>query len=200
MKKYNQVIFSIGGNQEADVSKNIELQVRVASLFRERDVFPLSISKFYLTPAFPAGIGADFVNCAIRAKTPLSAHQVLQICHQIEAEMGRKRIVRWGERVIDIDLISFNEQVSPDTKTYQEWVDLPLEQQKTKAPEQLILPHPRVQDRAFVLVPLCDISEDWVHPVLKQTARQLRDSLPDTEVDSVQAIDGTRVVNYSEPV
>ena len=109
MKKYNQVIFSIGGNQEADVSKNIELQVRVASLFRERDVFPLSISKFYLTPAFPAGIGADFVNCAIRAKTPLSAHQVLQICHQIEAEMGRKRIVRWGERVIDIDLISFNE-------------------------------------------------------------------------------------------
>ncbi len=114
--------------------------------------------------------------------------------------MGRKRIVRWGERVIDIDLISFNEQVKPDTETYQEWVDLPLEQQKTKAPEQLILPHPRVQDRAFVLVPLCDISEDWVHPVLKLTARQLRDSLPDTEVDSVQAIDGTRVVNYPEPV
>ncbi|SCM69757.1 2-amino-4-hydroxy-6-hydroxymethyldihydropteridinediphosphokinase [Donghicola eburneus] len=114
--------------------------------------------------------------------------------------MGRKRIVRWGERVIDIDLISFNEQVSPDTETYQEWVDLPLERQKTKAPEQLILPHPRVQDRAFVLVPLCDISEDWVHPVTKLTARQLRDSLPDTEVDSVQAIDGTRVVNYPEPV
>ncbi len=200
MKKYNQVIFSVGGNQEADVSKNIEMQVRVASLFRECDVFPVSISKFYLTPAFPAGIGADFVNCAIRAVTPLQAQEVLQICHRIEAKFGRKRVVRWGERIIDIDLISFEDVVSPDSETYQRWVDLPLEQQKTQAPEQLILPHPRMQDRAFVLVPMCDISEDWVHPVFGMTARQLCDRLPDKEVDTVQPIDGTRVVNYPDPV
>lgn len=200
MKKYNQVIFSVGGNQEADVSKNIELQVRVASLFRESDVFPVSISKFYLTPAFPAGIGADFVNCAIRAMTPLNAHQVLHICHRIEAEFGRERVVRWGERVIDIDLISFEDVICPDIPTYQRWVDLPLEQQKILAPEELILPHPRIQDRAFVLVPLCDVSQDWLHPVSGMTARQLCDRLPDKEVDSVKAIDGTRVVNYPEPV
>lgn len=200
MKKYNQVIFSVGGNQEADVSKNIELQVRVASLFRESDVFPVSFSKFHLTPAFPAGIGADFVNCAIRAMTPLSMHQVLQICHRIEAEFGRKRIVRWGERVIDIDLISFNDVITPDMETYQAWVDLPLEEQKKQAPDELILPHPRMQDRAFVLVPMCDVWQDWLHPVLGMTARQLCDRLPDKEVDSVKAIDGTRVVNYPEPV
>ncbi|MEY8881730.1 2-amino-4-hydroxy-6-hydroxymethyldihydropteridine diphosphokinase [Donghicola sp. XS_ASV15] len=200
MKKYNQVIFSLGGNQEPDVKKSIELQVKVASILRQSHIFPVSVSKFYLTPAFPAGIGADFVNSAIIAKTTLSAQQVLQTCHQIEAEFGRERVIRWGERVIDIDLISFADLVLPDVKTYEKWRNLAPEAQRVDAPEQLILPHPRVQDRAFVLVPLCDIAPEWVHPVLKQSARALCAALPASEVDTVRAIDGTRVVNYPEPV
>lgn len=200
MKKYNQVIFSIGGNQEQEVSKNIELQLKVANLFRGSQVFPVALSKFYLTPAFPAGIGADFVNCAISAKTLLDPSDVLQVCHQIEAEFGRKRVVRWGERVIDIDLISFNDQVFPDMVAYCNWRDLPLEEQRVKAPEHLILPHPRVQDRAFVLVPLLDVAPEWVHPVLKRSAHDLLSDLPAGEVNSVRAIEGTRVVNYPEPV
>ncbi len=200
MKKYNQVIFSLGGNQEPDVKKNIDLQVKVASILRQSYIFPVSVSKFYLTPAFPAGIGADFVNSATIAKTQLSAHEVLQVCHRIEAEFGRERIVRWGERVIDIDMISFEDLVLPDLEAYERWRTLGPEAQRVEAPEQLILPHPRVQDRAFVLVPLCDIAEEWLHPVLKRSARALCAALPASEVNSVRAIDGTRVVNYPEPV
>ena len=54
---------------------------------------------------------------------------------------------------------------------------------------KLVLPHPRMQDRAFVLVPLADVAPDWVHPVLRRTATQLRDSLPPAELEGVTRIE-----------
>ena len=90
--------------------------------------------------------------------------------------MGRQRVVRWGQRTLDLDLLAYGDEVAPDLAGYLQWRDLPLEAQSSAAPDQLILPHPRLQDRAFVLVPMADIVPDWRHPVTgHSTTRMLND-------------------------
>lgn len=148
----------------------------------------VAISPLYQTPAFPAGSGPDFVNAAACFQTQRSAADVLSELHQIEQEAGRTRTVRWGQRSLDIDLIALGAQVLPDTQVQTRWRRLPLEAQKTDVPDQLILPHPRVQDRSFVLVPLADVAPDWVHPLLGRTVVQMRDDRPTEERADVQPI------------
>ena len=142
-------------------------------------------SPLYSTPAFPEGAGPNFVNAAIRVKTNLTARDVLAVLHQIEAQAARTRTLRWGQRTLDLDLIALADQLSPDLPTYLRWRDLAPSLQAQTAPDQLILPHPRVQDRSFVLVPLADVAPDWVHPVLGQSVLQMRDARPVDELCEV---------------
>ena len=146
----------------------------------------LSRSQLYSTPAFPEGAGPDFVNAAIRISTTLSAEVLLDTLHQIEAEAGRERNVRWGLRTLDLDLIALGSTVLPDPDVHQKWRDLSLDEQAKHAPEHIILPHPRLQDRSFVLVPLAEVAPDWVHPLLGQTVLEMRDARPYAEIDSVR--------------
>ena len=106
--------------------------------------------------------------------------------HEIENEMGRARTQRWGQRTLDIDLISYEQIVLPDGQTHARWRALPLAQQMTQTPKILILPHPRMQDRAFVLVPLSEVAADWRHPVLGKTVSEMLDALPQGDRDTVQ--------------
>ncbi|MDE4192397.1 MULTISPECIES: 2-amino-4-hydroxy-6-hydroxymethyldihydropteridine diphosphokinase [Rhodobacterales] len=144
-----------------------------------------AVSRFFRTPSFPAGAGPDYANAVVEIETSLSAQALLTRLHEIEAHYARERGERWGMRTLDLDLISLGDSVLPDQDEYVRWRDLPLEVQMEATPDQLILPHPRVQDRAFVLVPLCDIAPDWCHPVLQKTAAQMRDALPKADIDSV---------------
>ena len=171
-------VTSIWGDPEATV----KMAVRVVS---DRFRAPIEVSRFYKTPAFPADSGDDFVNAAFAFQTQLSAHEILLILHEVEAEAMRRRESRWAARTLDLDLIAVADQVVPDPQVWQNWAGLPLEEQQRQAPDQLILPHPRVQDRAFALVPLCDVAPDWRHPVLDQTLEELRDALPASDLESV---------------
>lgn len=135
-------------------------------------------SRFFGTPAFPAGSGPDFVNAAVALSSPYSAPEILQHLHDIEAEAGRERTQRWGARTLDLDLIAVDAQVLPDAQTHQYWRELPLEVQKSRAPQDLILPHPRLAERAFVLVPLMDVAPDWVHPVTGHSVDAMCAALP----------------------
>lgn len=140
---------------------------------------PAKLSGLFATLAFPAGAGPDFVNAGMVISTRLSPGDLLDQLHRIEATAGRARKRRWGQRTLDLDLIAQADTVLPNTEVHQKWRDLPLSQQQEQTPNELILPHPRLQDRPFVLVPLLDVAPDWCHPVLGLTIAQMAAALPE---------------------
>ena len=148
-------------------------------------------SRLYGTPAFPAGSGPDYVNAAILVtlRHNALAEEVLVKLHEIEGRFGRQRLQRWGMRSLDLDLLAMGDLVQPDLATWQHWHDLPAAEQTRQTPPGLILPHPRLQDRAFVLVPLADVAPDWCHPILGRTVRQMRDALPKADIEQVVVLD-----------
>ncbi|HEY9040229.1 MAG TPA: 2-amino-4-hydroxy-6-hydroxymethyldihydropteridine diphosphokinase [Roseovarius sp.] len=144
-----------------------------------------AVSPFYATPCFPAGAGPDYVNAAAELRMAGDARQMLDLLHRVEGIFGRERVQRWGRRTLDLDLIAQGQTVLPDRATHAAWRDLPLDDQMTRAPDDVILPHPRVQDRAFVLIPLADIAPDWRHPVLGLTVREMVRAVPPDTVAEV---------------
>lgn len=132
-----------------------------------------AVSPFYRSAAFPAGSGPDFVNAVVALSGPLPPEALLAHLHDIEARFGRERLVRWGERTLDLDLLAGGDLVLPDRETWFHWHDLPPDRQRREAPDRLILPHPRLADRDFVLRPLADIAPDWRHPVLGTAVAEL---------------------------
>ena len=146
---------------------------------------PAKNSPLYATPAYPPGAGPDFVNAAMAIVTTLSPVALMAELHRIEAEAERQRTRRWGQRTLDLDLIAFGDLICPDVATQTRWRDLPPAAQEVETPDQLILPHPRVQDRSFALVPLADVAPDWRHPVLGLTIREMLEARPIAERDSV---------------
>lgn len=103
-----------------------------------KDIYISKKSKIYETKAWGYTDQADFLNLCIEIKTSLNEYELLNICQEVEQKLNRKRIIRWGPRTIDVDILFFNDKISDD--------------------EKLTLPHPRIQDRAFVLIPLLDLN------------------------------------------
>ena len=178
---------ALGGNVTSKAGGPLEtVQAGVKAMEARWEVSCLS--GFYQTPAFPAGMGPDFINavCAFRCRQGPEA--VLEVLHQIEADFGRERSLRWGQRTLDLDLIAYGDSILPDVPTFDHWYDLDPTEQATFAPETLILPHPRLQDRSFVLVPLADVAPDWVHPRTGQTTQQMLEARPIDERDAMIAL------------
>nr|WP_101065584.1 2-amino-4-hydroxy-6-hydroxymethyldihydropteridine diphosphokinase [Roseovarius salinarum] len=147
-----------------------------------------AVSRFYATPCFPAGAGPDYVNAAARLGSARPPADFLDLLHRVEGMYGRERQERWGRRTLDLDLIAAGDAVLPDAATQDAWRDLPEAERPRRAPERLILPHPRLQERAFVLVPLADVAADWQHPRLGLTVAQMLAALPRDARDAAEPV------------
>ena len=99
----------------------------------------------------------DYINACITVTTSLSAWELLSGLLSIENQFGRVRKERWGARSLDLDLLFYGDRI----------IDLP----------QLSVPHPRLHERPFVLIPLMDIASQWQHPTLHKTVEQLHHQL-----------------------
>lgn len=182
-------VIALGSNaQVADETPQDLVRKALLSL----DEYPLNLlakSRLYLTPFFPVGTGDDVVNAVAMIETSLSPQGLLAHLHDVEARFGRERKQRWGSRTLDLDLIMADDKVFPDTETVQYWIDLTPDEQKTRAPEGLILPHPRLQDRAFVLVPAVEVAAEWRHPLLGKSLKELLDALPKNEIAEIAPLE-----------
>lgn len=190
-KNVTQALVALGGNMPTDVgSPDATLSAAIDAVTQEitETGRVMSVSPFYETPCFPVGEGPDYINAVMMLAVAGGALDLLALLHGIEEKFGRARGQRWGQRTLDLDLLDFGGKIFPDCATYSFWRDLPREQQGQRAPEGLILPHPRLQDRGFVLVPLRDVAPDWHHPVSGDTAGQMLDRLDPAEIAEIRPL------------
>ncbi len=143
-----------------------QLEEALARLAAAEEVEVLKVSKFYLNPPLGPPDQPWYVNAVAQVKTRLEPEELLRVLQQIEQDLGRVRGERWGPRVIDMDLLLYNGVVM-------------------SGPE-LVLPHPEMHRRAFVLAPLAEIAPEAWHPALNKTSRELWGKLPEAERDLVR--------------
>lgn len=182
-------IVALGANLNSAFGTPKTTLEHALSMLEARGARVLKRARWRRTPAFPSGSDPNFVNGAVSLLTELGASQLLALLHEIEMELGRERGRRWGPRVCDLDLIAYGGAVFPDAGTVRGMMALGARAAVSPAPEGLILPHPRLHERAFVLAPMADIAPDWRHPLTGFSVTQMLAALPETARDEVEIIE-----------
>lgn len=157
----NGIVCYIGiGSNLGNTLQNCKYAVE--SLLLINGINPTQISSFYKTE--PVGIEKQnyFINAVVEVTASLSARDLWQALRKIEGDMGRKRETKGGPRIIDLDLLFYGQDVIRET--------------------DLVVPHPEIHKRRFVLEPLCEIASYFIHPVFGISIRGLRDRLTDTKI------------------
>ncbi|WP_288730304.1 2-amino-4-hydroxy-6-hydroxymethyldihydropteridine diphosphokinase [uncultured Fusobacterium sp.] len=150
-RSWHKVYLSLGSNL-GEKTANLERAIQEISSLKHTSL--CKKSSFLETEPFGYVEQDFFVNACIEVKTLLTAKELLASCLVIEEKMGRKRVIKWGPRNIDIDILFYDKEI------YDE--------------EDLVIPHPWIEERMFVLEPLCEIAPNYIHPILKKTIFMLK--------------------------
>ena len=148
----HRVFLSLGsnlGDRQMNLSKAMHLL--------KPEVCIDSVSSLYETEPWGVHEQPSFLNCALAANTALTPHELLAKLKSIEKDMGRQPTIRNGPRLIDLDILLYDELIL--------------------STDDLIIPHPRMLERAFVLVPLAEIAGSLIHPINKLSFRQLESDI-----------------------
>ena len=151
----NRAYLLIGGN----LGNRKENLLRASALINEQCGQVISSSSFYETAAWGKTDQPSFLNQVLAISTTMTARKLMRRILKIETSMGRIREEKLGPRIIDIDILLFNNEIH----------DLRF----------LKIPHPEMQNRRFALAPLAEIDPGLIHPVFKKTIAQLLDECPD---------------------
>jgi 2-amino-4-hydroxy-6-hydroxymethyldihydropteridine diphosphokinase len=142
------------------------VQICLAAIERLRShpqIRVIETSSFYRTRPQMVADQPWFINGVVLCETDLSPEDLLDTIQKIERGFGRSRDIRWGPRTLDLDLLAFGD--------YQ--INL----------SSLTIPHPRLHERRFVLIPLMEVAPEWMHPTMKVTALSLLDRIVDDGSD-----------------
>ena len=162
---------AIGGNILPEGYASLEeVMTDAISELQQRDARVEAQSSWYETAPVPISDQPWFLNGVLRVSTTLSAAELLSSLHEIEANFGRVRKIRNEARILDLDLIDYEGVVSDDST--------------------LQCPHPRMHQRAFVLLPLQDVAADWVHPTLQKSIAELIAEMPEGQQIRKKSSDG----------
>lgn len=153
--KLSKAYFGLGSNLG-----NREENLSIARQFIEKRMGLItSQSRIYETAAWGLTNQNAFLNQVIELETAYTPNKVLSLILAIEKKMGRVREIKWGERIIDIDILYYADKII--------------------STENLIIPHPFIQERRFVLVPLCEVAGEFIHPKLQKTNLDLLETCID---------------------
>ena len=157
------IYLGIGSNL-GNKRKNIE---KAKFKLLQHDIKILQSSSYYESLSWPNKTNPKFLNIVLKASTVFKPLILLKRCKEIELELGRKKSYKNSPRECDIDILDFN---------------------KEAVNREIILPHPRMHLRNFVLLPLFEVNKDWIHPISKLHIKKLILSLPNRDIRSIKQI------------
>ena len=166
---------ALGSNLETKNMTRLEIINKALEYFSMFNISLGRVSSFWESKSYPNKNQPNFINVVSEVQSELNPFQTLYSLKKIEIILGRKINSRWGNRVLDLDILAAGSLILPNLHIFNKWLKMPLKQQMQNQPNQLILPHPRIQDRLFVLKPLSEIDPDWLHPVLNKKPFELID-------------------------
>lgn len=153
-REWHDVIIALGSNMG---DREGYLNGAVEKLNAVRGCRVKKVSDFIETPPYGVTDQADFLNGCLEMKTLMYPHELLDELHRIEKEAGRERIIRWGPRTLDLDIIFYDDMILQD--------------------DDLCIPHVEMHKREFVLKPLCGIAPYKRHPVTGKTVKEMLDEV-----------------------
>ena len=162
----NQAYLAIGSNLGNKIS-NIEITKFELQKYK---IKILKSSSNYISESWPDASMPNYVNIVIKIKTSLAPLELLKTCNLIESKLGRVRLKKNEPRTCDIDIIDYDKKILKEKKNI------------------LILPHPRMVERNFVLLPLFEVNKSWKHPKSKINIVNLINSLPVKDLRSIKQI------------
>ena len=153
-RKWSKVYIAAGSNLG---NKEETLKEAIDKIDKRKDCVVTKVSNFYTTDPVGYEDQDKFVNCVFEIDTLQTPSELMDTLLEVEKDFKRERIIRWGPRTLDLDIIFYDDIISYD--------------------EHILIPHPRAHERQFVMKPMCDINPYYVHPIYRKRVMDISSEL-----------------------